>query len=218
MMGPRMTEPRRFDSNTTKKSMFQQFPIWNGGHVTNEFRQLARAFSDALFQKFYTSARTMFKDRRPLLISGGCGLNCDWNSKWLESGLVEDVFIPPCTDDSGAALGAAVDAYRWHSGRAKLEWHVYCGEPFTLDISPGEEFCCRPLDYDYVSKVLFSGAVLAWVQGRYEIGPRALGNRSILAAPFRKGTKARLNRIKQRENYRPIAPVCIEDRVSKWFD
>jgi predicted NodU family carbamoyl transferase len=56
------------------------------------------------------------------------------------------------------------------------------------------------------------------VQGRYEIGPRALGNRSLLAAPFTKATTELLNRIKRRESYRPIAPVCLEEQVSTWFD
>jgi predicted NodU family carbamoyl transferase len=59
--------------------------------------------------------------------------------------------------------------------------------------------------------------ILGWVNGKYEIGPRALGNRSILAAPFREGTRVRLNAIKQREQFRPIAPVCLEEEAAKWF-
>jgi len=55
------------------------------------------------------------------------------------------------------------------------------------------------------------------VSGKYEIGPRALGNRSILAAPFRDSTRVRLNEIKQREQFRPIAPVCLQDDADKWF-
>jgi hydroxymethyl cephem carbamoyltransferase len=56
------------------------------------------------------------------------------------------------------------------------------------------------------------------VNGKYEIGPRALGNRSILAAPFRESTRTRLNEIKQREQFRPIAPVCLEEDAARWFD
>jgi predicted NodU family carbamoyl transferase len=55
------------------------------------------------------------------------------------------------------------------------------------------------------------------VSGKYEIGPRALGNRSILAAPFQESTRVRLNEIKQREQFRPIAPVCLEDEAARWF-
>jgi predicted NodU family carbamoyl transferase len=58
---------------------------------------------------------------------------------------------------------------------------------------------------------------LGWVSGKYEIGPRALGNRSILAAPFEADTRERLNGIKQREQFRPIAPVCLDEDAAKWF-
>ena len=65
--------------------------------------------------------------------------------------------------------------------------------------------------------MLSSGLILGWVSGRYEIGPRALGNRSILAAPFEDSTRVRLNEIKQREQFRPIAPVCLEADAARWF-
>ena len=63
--------------------------------------------------------------------------------------------------------------------------------------------------------MLSSGLILGWANGRYEIGPRALGNRSILAAPFEDSTRVRLNEIKQREQFRPIAPVCLEDDAAR---
>jgi predicted NodU family carbamoyl transferase len=65
--------------------------------------------------------------------------------------------------------------------------------------------------------MLTNGLILGWVSGRYEIGPRALGNRSILAAPFEDSTRVRLNKIKQREQFRPIAPVCLEEDAARWF-
>jgi predicted NodU family carbamoyl transferase len=65
--------------------------------------------------------------------------------------------------------------------------------------------------------MLANDLVLGWVSGKYEIGPRALGNRSILAAPFRESTRVRLNEIKQREQFRPIAPVCLEEEAARWF-
>jgi predicted NodU family carbamoyl transferase len=68
-----------------------------------------------------------------------------------------------------------------------------------------------------VAAMLASDLILGWVSGRCEIGPRALGNRSILAAPFKDSTRERLNLIKQREQFRPIAPVCLEDDAEKWF-
>lgn len=65
--------------------------------------------------------------------------------------------------------------------------------------------------------MLSMGLILGWVSGRYEIGPRALGNRSVLAAPFDDSTRVRLNEIKQREQFRPIAPVCLEADAARWF-
>ena len=65
--------------------------------------------------------------------------------------------------------------------------------------------------------MLANDLILAWVNEKYEIGPRALGNRSILAAPFKDSTRIRLNNIKQREQFRPIAPVCLEEDAAKWF-
>ena len=65
--------------------------------------------------------------------------------------------------------------------------------------------------------MLANNLILGWVSGKYEIGPRALGNRSILAAPFQESTRIRLNEIKQREQFRPIAPVCLEEEAEKWF-
>lgn len=65
--------------------------------------------------------------------------------------------------------------------------------------------------------MLASNLIIGWVNGKYEIGPRALGNRSILASPFQDSTRIRLNEIKQREQFRPIAPVCLEDDAKRWF-
>ncbi len=68
-----------------------------------------------------------------------------------------------------------------------------------------------------IADMLAKDLILGWVNGKYEIGPRALGNRSILAAPFRESTKTRLNEIKQREQFRLIAPVCLEEDGARWF-
>jgi len=65
--------------------------------------------------------------------------------------------------------------------------------------------------------MLVKNLIIGWVNGKYEIGPRALGNRSILASPFQESTRVRLNEIKQREQFRPIAPVCLEEDAARWF-
>ena len=79
-------------------------------------------------------------------------------------------------------------------------------------------FVKQQLSLTIIAQKLKDGEVIPWVHGRYEIGPRALCHRSLLAAPFEKEMTDRLNAIKKREGYRPIAPVCTEEDVSKYFD
>jgi len=191
---------------------------FNVGLDDTEFRNFAGIFSDRIFDVFYQFAKANMKKRIPLIIGGGCGLNCDWNTKWKESGLFSEVFVPPVANDSGSAIGTAIDAQFHYTRNPKIEWNVYSGLNFDMT---------RPFDivlYDLyeaddemIADMLANDLILGWVSGKYEIGPRALGNRTILAAPFRESTRTRLNEIKQREQFRPIAPVCLEEEAAKWF-
>ncbi|MGX5804447.1 carbamoyltransferase C-terminal domain-containing protein [Bradyrhizobium sp. Arg314] len=200
------------------KENFRSSPYYNIGVTHQKFTNLARRASDAIFDTFRVFAEKNLTKRYPLLISGGCGLNCDWNRRWLETNLFADVFIPPCTNDAGSAIGTAVDAMRHFTGKSKIKWNVYSGQPFASDEIDRSDLEVHALDYDQIASALLDGKVLGWVQGNCEIGPRALGNRSILAAPFSKSTHERLNRIKKREGFRPIAPVCLEADVALHFD
>jgi predicted NodU family carbamoyl transferase len=200
------------------KRDFEWSPYVNIGVESREFKNLARKFTDSMFDKFYNFARDNLMDHLPLLIAGGCGLNCDWNSRWKHGNLFSDVFVPPCANDCGSAVGTAVDALRHYTGRAKITWDVYSGEEFEFDEADLSAFDVSALDLQQVADLLKGGHVLAWVQGRCEIGPRALGNRSILAAPFTFDMQARLNEIKQREGFRPVAPICMEDEIAKFFE
>ncbi len=196
-------------------------PYYNIGLQSPEFVNLAKRFSDELFNRFLTFANKNLMKGYPLLISGGCGLNCDWNTMWKDSGLFSDVFIPPCCNDTGSAIGTAADAMFNLTGNAKLDWDVYSGQEFIDDMPEIIEIkgiSVKPLDTNYVANLLFDGKILGWAKGRCEIGPRALGNRSILAAPFEEKTQTRLNDIKKREYFRPIAPICREEEVSQHFD
>lgn len=183
-----------------------------------EFRNFAGIYSDAIFEIFHQFARANLEKGRPLVIAGGCGLNCDWNSRWQETGFFSEVFVPPVANDSGSAIGTAIDAQFYFTGNPKIEWDVYSGLVFRADCSVDP---ARYNIYDLapreIADLLANDLILGWVNGRYEIGPRALGNRSILAAPFQDSTRARLNEIKQREQFRPIAPVCLLDEAAKWF-
>jgi hydroxymethyl cephem carbamoyltransferase len=180
---------------------------------------LAGKFSDEIFSRFHSFARDNLTKGYPLIISGGCGLNCEWNTKWRESGLFEFVFVPPCPNDSGSAIGTAIDAQSFFTGNAKISWNVYTGDAFINDVSSiSTDFSEYDLDLDQVAQHLSNGKIFAWIQGRCEIGPRALGNRSLLAAPFSVATTERLNEIKKREGYRPIAPMCLEEDAKALFD
>jgi carbamoyltransferase/hydroxymethyl cephem carbamoyltransferase len=145
-------------------------------------------------------------------------LNCDWNTKWQETGLFSEVFVPPVANDSGSAIGTAIDAQFHFTGNPKIQWDVYSGLSFRGDgaLNPGK-YDIHDTDYCKIADMLANDLIIGWVDGKYEIGPRALGNRSILAAPFRDSTRVRLNEMKQREQFRPIAPVCLRDDAAKWF-
>ena len=183
-----------------------------------EFRNFAGIYSDAIFDIFYQFARANLRKGQPLVIAGGCGLNCDWNTKWKETGLFSEVFVPPVANDSGSAIGTAIDAQFRYTGNPMIDWDVYSGLSFRADAALDlDRYDIYKKGHAKVADMLAHDLILGWVNGKYEIGPRALGNRSILAAPFRDGTRVRLNEIKQREQFRPIAPACLRDDARKWF-
>ena len=201
-----------------KKSDFASSPFHNIGVDASRFRNLAAKYSDAIFSAFHRFAKTHLTKGYPLLISGDCGLNCNWNTRWRESGLFRDVFVPPCTSDSGSSIGTAVDAMRHYCGHAKLDWSVYAGQPFVDDRIDMQDVTVSELNLKDIALALYEDKVVGWAAGCCEIGPRALGNRSIFASPFKAGNRVRLNRIKGRADVAPVAPVCLEEDVSEHFD
>lgn len=196
----------------------EQAPHFNVGLEDEEFRNFTGIYSNALFDIFYQFANKNLNKKQPLIIAGGCGLNCDWNTKWKKTNLFTEVFVPPVANDSGVAIGTAIDAQFHFTGNPKIQWDVYSGLEFRMDKTfNSEKYDIYSIDSDQVADMLANDLILGWVSGRYEIGPRALGNRSILAAPFQESTRVRLNEIKQREQFRPIAPVCLLEDAEKWF-
>jgi predicted NodU family carbamoyl transferase len=193
-------------------------PHLNVGLGDPEFRNFVGIYSDAIFERFYRFALANLKRGRPLVIAGGCGLNCDWNTKWKETEFFSEVFVPPVANDSGCAIGTAIDAQFRYTGNPKIDWDVYSGLGFRADgtIDLGK-YDLYEKDHGRVADMLANGLILGWAHGKYEIGPRALGNRSILAAPFSERTRFQLNEIKQREQFRPIAPACLEEDARRWF-
>jgi hydroxymethyl cephem carbamoyltransferase len=106
---------------------------------------------------------------RPLVIAGGCGLNCDWNSKWRECGLFSHVFVPPVANDSGVAIGTAIDAQLRYTGDAKIDWNVYSGLDFrqsgAIELDAYDVFGGDPR---VVARLLESGLLLGWAHGKFE--------------------------------------------------
>lgn len=202
------------------KAEFADSPVYDSGVESELCKSAAALLSERIFRAFAEVAVREIPAGIPLRISGGCGLNCDWNQQWRELGHFSDVFVPPCPNDSGSAIGTAIDAAVAFTGDPWIDWQVYSGLEFVVDAQPDpSSWERRPLRHDELAARLQDGAVVAWVQGRWEIGPRALGNRSLLAEPFHASTRDRLNEIKQREGYRPIAPVArVEDLASVFED
>ncbi|HEY5986129.1 MAG TPA: carbamoyltransferase N-terminal domain-containing protein [Streptosporangiaceae bacterium] len=156
--------------------------------------------------------------RPNLCLTGGCALNIKWNSLLRDSGLFASIWVPPFPNDCGSAIGAACCEMASQTGKAALAWDVYSGP--TLDGAglPGT-WLARPCDERALGVLLHEvGEPVAVLHGRAELGPRALGNRSILAPATDPAMKDRLNQIKRRASYRPVAPVCLESRASEIFD
>jgi carbamoyltransferase len=164
-----------------------------------------------------------------LCMAGGVALNCVMNARIRDAGLFDQVWVQPAAGDAGTALGAAlwVDwteraaprglARGWHMD------HAFLGPSFA-DQEIGAFLDRSHLRYRKMTdvarataEVLASDRIVGWFQGRMEFGPRALGARSILASPLSADMQQRLNDIKDREDFRPVAPVVLEEEAAHWF-
>jgi hydroxymethyl cephem carbamoyltransferase len=200
------------------KHELQYSSVYNSGVQSAPATIAVALLSRRSFDAFAQTAEQRLPRGTPLRISGGCGLNCEWNARWRRSGYFTSVFVPPCPNDAGSAIGTAIDALTAQTGDPRIKWSVYSGLEFDRDLEPDpRSWSRRTLDHRALAAGLAAGRIVAWVQGRWEIGPRALGNRSILAEPFSVGTRRRLNEIKQRESYRPIAPCCRLEEAGTLF-
>src|SRR5260370_40678377 len=95
------------------------------------------------------------KKRMPLIIAGGCGLNCDWNTKWRETGLFCEVFVLPVANDSGSAIGTAIDAQFHFTGDPKVDWNVYSGLSFITTGSFGSsQYDLYETNYEFIADML----------------------------------------------------------------
>ena len=156
-----------------------------------------------------------------LILTGGCALNCVANYKLLKS-LPEDItlYVEPVSDDSGVSLGGAYQSYgpnKILNKSFKLD-NLYLGGQLShsYKLEDGEsEYDVEP---EHVAKLISLGNIVAIAQGRSEIGPRALGNRSILFDPRVKDGRDIVNTVKKREYFRPFAGTVLKEHAKEWFD
>ena len=201
--------PRRIDDGT-----------WGGDHA-----DLA-ASVQAVVEEVLVALATWLHGQTGdtvLTMAGGTALNCVANSRiWRETPF-EEVWVQPASGDSGTALGAALHLAqeagdlgapqptaalgRSWSGEELAQWLSTAQVPFTTpDDLAGE-----------VADILADNGVIAWFDGRSEFGPRALGRRSLLANPMHPDNLERLNDVKGREQFRPVAPMVLEERAAEIF-
>jgi carbamoyltransferase len=161
---------------------------------------------------------------RVVTLAGGVALNCVANSRLYEDGPFEDVWVQPAAGDSGTALGAALHVAHelgdrvepMHTAALGREWSDGELEGWLRRANVRYE---RPADIALaIADVLAADGVVAWFQGRSEFGPRALGNRSLLAHPGRAENVERMNDVKGREQFRPVAPMVLLERAKDVFE
>ncbi len=167
----------------------------------------------------------LFKKRENLCLSGGCALNLYVNS--LLSKYFKRIYVPPACNDGGIPIGAALYCYHNILGRKRnrsLNQNIgYLGLSYHINENELSPFKYLEFnDWDFLlqkaAKLLWSGKIIAWYQGRSESGPRALGNRSILASPCNISNKGKLNCIKRRKPWRPVTPIMTKETVSKFYE
>jgi carbamoyltransferase len=159
-----------------------------------------------------------------LVMAGGVGLNCVANSRIAREGPFRTLWVQPAAGDAGTALGAALHVARELGDDVRPMPTAALGPEWNDDevedaLARADLAYERPIDVaDAVASELAANGIVAWFQGRAEYGPRALGHRSLLADPRQPGNLERLNDVKGREQFRPIAPMVLAERATEIFD
>ena len=195
-----------------------------GGILTEEHKNLAasaqKVIEDSIFD-LINKYRT--KDDEYLCNGGGVAENSVVNGKISESGLFKDIYIAPVCGDSGSALGAALyiaNQNGFHFQKViSNKWGPSYDNDYIKKALDAYHIDCKFTDFvaEETAKLLEQQKIVAWFQGRMEFGPRALGSRSLLAAPSDKNMKGRVNQIKKREEFRPFAPSVLNEHQSSLF-
>jgi carbamoyltransferase len=161
---------------------------------------------------------------RNLCVAGGVALNCVANSHIARSAGFEEVFVPPAPGDDGIAVGCALYGAAVKGELRRESCPVFLGRRYRHDPEEIKSFGLTQITPDvtppeWLANKIANGAVIGWYQGGAELGPRALGHRSFLADPRRPEMRDHLNRVvKNREMFRPFAPVVLEEAVLEYFE
>ena len=208
-----------------------------GSAITREHMNLALAIQMITEEVVLRLAKTTraLTGTNNIVLAGGVALNCVANGKLLKSGIFKNVWIQPAAGDAGGALGAACAAWHIWMGR---ERKVTAGKDAMKGACLGPQFSDRDIKlmaakhsaryhyfendealYESITDILAGGHVVGWFQGRMEYGPRALGNRSIIADARNPEMQQKINgKIKYREDFRPFAPSVMEEEIQEYFE
>lgn len=182
------------------------------------------SFQEYLFRLLVRGLRSKLTelpglDGMPICLSGGCALNIKWNAGLRSSGMFAGVWVPPFPNDSGSAIGAACTEMVRRTSSAALDWSVFAGPALGGSGQLAAHWSARPCGIEEVADIIArTREPIVVLSGRAELGPRALGHRSIVASAVAPETRDLLNRMKAREWYRPVAPICLEHRAPEVFD
>ncbi len=198
--------------------------------ITERHCDIAASLQVFLEETMIKIIRNLYEEIKidSLCLSGGIFLNCVLNGKILEQTPFKKVFIQPAAGDSGGAVGAASYLYyNLFGGRRKhIMNHAYLGPRYSSRqirrVLSSHDIAFREMEKttreEYVARLLVKNKIVGWFQGRMEFGPRALGNRSILANPCHPHMKRLLNeKVKKREPFRPYAPAVLEEKATDYF-
>ncbi len=199
-----------------------------GAEFEQKHYDIASSLQVVLEETVLELARYLHEESKEsdLCLAGGVALNCVMNARLRDHGPFQRIWVQPAAGDAGTALGAAVwiDAQeRRARDRSYTMNHAYLGPAFN-DVEIEEFLTWTKVPFRHLKNIaeetvdlLVKDKIIGWFQGRMEFGPRALGARSILASPINPAMQARLNDIKDREDFRPVAPVVLEEEAGKWF-
>jgi carbamoyltransferase len=217
---------------TTGDGGFRTDPIdWNAysprrnGEFRPEHADLAASVQRRVEQVLLELATWLHEQtgRRRLTMAGGTALNCVANTRLYAESPFEEIWVQPAAGDAGTALGAALHLAAEFGDPVERMTGADLGRGFTdEEIQAWLERAAVPYDKPAdvavtVAECLATDQIVAWFQGRAEFGPRALGHRSLLAHPGRKENLERLNDVKGREQFRPVAPMVLAERAGELF-